>query len=163
MKKLLTLAAVLALTAACGVRPSVVIDGSPGPVDDPDGTILYFVNADTLTRVIRPTTDFSRDNVTIMAEGTLDIEKAEGLTTEVPETVLPITRGIKDGTIELKVTSPVGTLSAMAQDQLICTALRADEPPESQVILTGPDKSLPPKPCPLTPEPTVVERPGRPR
>jgi hypothetical protein len=149
-KRLMLLAtALLLLTTACGIRPSVTIYGSQGPADSPEGTILYFVNDNILTRVIRPPTDFSKDNVTTLAEGTLSVEQAEGLTTEVPSTVLPITRGIKNRTMELKLSSPVEALSEMARNQLICTALPPEEDRRTEVILTGPDKSLDPKPCPF--------------
>lgn len=154
MRKRRVQALLLALlaTTACGVRPTGTIYGSQGPADTPDGTILYFASGETLTRVIRPGEEQQEDILSTLAEGPLAVERAAGLTTEVPPEVLPITRGTTNGTVEIKVSVPAASLTEMAQNQLICTALRWDDPTQkTSITLTGPDKSLPPKTCPFTP------------
>jgi hypothetical protein len=151
MKKLLALAALLLLATACGVRPSATIYGSRGPADNPEGTVLYVANGETLTRIIRPTTDPAKDGLTTLAEGLLAVEQAEGLTTAVPTTALPITRSFKGRALEVNLSTPVAPLTEMAKNQLTCTALQTEPHPRIAVILTGPDTSLPPRTCPFAP------------
>lgn len=153
MKKHLVAVAMLILAmSACGVRPTGAIYGGPGPTETLEDTqILYFANDNTLTRVIRPITDITNDVLTLLVEGPLGPERAQGLTSDVPTTVLPITRGSVNGTMEVIVSSPTTTLTEMAQNQLICTAAHTTESPKPKVTLTGPDKSLPARTCPFTP------------
>ncbi|MFI7678761.1 hypothetical protein [Actinophytocola sp. NPDC049390] len=145
--KRLPLLLLLALTA-CGVRPSVPIEGGPAPTEEvTERTVLYFLHGTTLTRVLRPPVQVNP--LELLAKGPTPEELAEGLTTEVPSSASPITVDVGENTITVHVSSPIKYLSPLAQSQLVCTVIPPHWPPTTQVILSDPDETLLPRTCPF--------------
>lgn len=148
MKRLLVLLLILTATA-CGVRPTDVIEGDPAPTEDEitDGTVLYFLQGATLTRVIRPPGEQSP--LELLAKGPTPEELAEGLTTEIPPYTSPITMVPATNGTTVRIASRLKYLSPLAQSQLVCTAVTPDQPPGVQITLSDPTETLPPQPCPF--------------
>lgn len=144
----LMLLLLLTLTA-CGVRPSVSIEGGPAPTEEITiGTVLYLVNGTTLTRVVRAQT---RTNaLELLAAGPTREELAEGLRTEIPRSAAPITAVLSPAGITVRISSALKDLSPLAQAQLVCTATPPDQIGMTEVTLTDPTETLPSQPCPFT-------------
>lgn len=146
MKRVLLLL-LLALTA-CGVRPSVPIEGDPAPTEAfADETVLYLIEGTTLTRVVRPSGTASP--LDLLAAGPTSEELAVGLTTQVPPYAAPITRSPALDGITVRISSALRYLSPLAQSQLVCTALGVDQDISTEVTLTDPTETLPPQWCPF--------------
>lgn len=149
MKRLLLCAVVALLTAGCGIRPSDVIHGVEAPKEELDGVVLFFLNAGTLTRVVRPSAEPFEHELTLLAEGPTQREQREGLTTEIPPAAAPITQTADAMTVTVSISSPVAELSENAKDQLTCTAVPPWQEPQVQVVIAGPDQSTPVDACPF--------------
>jgi hypothetical protein len=146
MKPLILL--LLLVLAACGVRPTVPIEGGAGPTEElTEGTVLYLLHGATLTRVVRPATAGTALNV--LAEGLTREELAEGLTTEVPRSAAPITATMSSGGISVRVSSGLRSLSPLARSQLVCTAIPPDGNGPMTVVLSDAQETLPPQQCPF--------------
>lgn len=146
--KTLLLLLLLALTA-CGVRPSVPIEGGPAPTEEiTAGTVLYLLEGTTLTRVVR--TQARTNALELLAAGPTREELAEGLTTEIPPSAAPITAVLSATGITVRISSALKDLSPLAQAQLVCTAIPPDRIRMTEVTLTDPTETLPPQPCPFT-------------
>ncbi|MFC4853226.1 hypothetical protein [Actinophytocola glycyrrhizae] len=145
---MLLLVLLLALTA-CGVRPTVPIEGGPAPTEEITvGTVLYLLEGTTLTRVVRPQ---PRANaLELLAAGPTRDERAEGLTTEIPSSAAPITAVMSTTGITVRISSGLKDLSPLGQSQLVCTAVPPARIPMTEVILTDPTVTLPPQRCPFT-------------
>lgn len=148
MKRLVLLAAVAALTAGCGIRPSVVIEGAAAPTEDLDGVVLFFLNGGVLTRVTRTPVEPVKDLLTLLGQGLTGMEQSQGLTTEVPAGAAPTTASDNGEMVTVSISSPVAELSSNAQDQIVCTAAPPWREPRAQVVITGPDQSTQPSVCP---------------
>ena len=147
MKRVLVLL-VLALSA-CGVRPSIPIEGDPAPTEEvTEGTVLFLLEGATLTRVIRlPATT---NPMELLAAGPTSEELAQGLTTEIPPYAAPITATLSASGITVRISSALKYLSPLAQSQLVCTALGANHDLSTEVTLADPTETLPPQQCPFT-------------
>jgi hypothetical protein len=141
--KVLLLVVLATLATACGVRPSVVIEGGPAPtVDERVVDTLYFVNEGKLTLVERPTVG-STSALVQLTGGPTEVEKAAGLTTELPPAIsVAVTMDLQG--ILLTLNTGVSGLSQMAVDQLTCTAAKVKE-----VTLTGAGETRGPEICPF--------------
>lgn len=147
MKRLLILLSLLTLTA-CGVRPSVPIEGGPAPTEQVmEGTVLYFLAGATLTRVVRP--PVQGNPLELLAKGPTPEELAMGLTTEIPPYASPITASVGEHAIKVRISSLLKDLSPRAQSQLVCTVIPPRRLETAQVILSDPEETLPPQTCPF--------------
>ncbi|MEV4758810.1 hypothetical protein AB0J86_27450 [Micromonospora sp. NPDC049559] len=153
---LLAAGALLALLlTGCGVRPSAVVTGRPAPDGPAMGIRLYLVWHGQLAPVTRPVKQhLSREQVLrMLAAGPDGYERSQGLTTEVPPDLVPTAPpSSRAESIGLTVTmsGAVTTLSAIAADQIICTAsgMAAEGQKPAPVTISGPDGSRPPRLCP---------------
>ena len=146
MKRLLVLL-LLALTA-CGVRPSIPIEGGPAPSEEvTEATVLYFLQGATLTRVLRP--PVQENPLELLAKGPTPEELAMGLTTEIPPYASPITVTMGENDIKVRISSLLKYLSPVAQSQLVCTAIPPSRRATAQVILSDPEEKLSPQNCPF--------------
>ena len=146
MKRVLLL--LLLVLTACGVRPSVPIEGDLAPTEEfTEETVLYLIEGTTLTRVVRPAGTTSP--LDLLAAGPTSEELAEGLTTEIPPYAAPITRSPALGGITIRISSALKYLSPLAQSQLVCTALGVNQNVSIEVTLTDPTETLPPQRCPF--------------
>ena len=149
MKKLLAAMAVT-FTAACGVQPSGVIRGAEAPTEKLDGPVLFFLNGKTLTRVTRPAEGVpGGDNLDLLGKGLTDLERFDGLKTQIPVAAAPITMKPKGDQAVVTISSPVADLSALAKDQITCTAVPPWQRRQFQVVITGTDRSVQTRPCPF--------------
>ncbi|MER5931039.1 hypothetical protein [Streptomyces sp. NPDC002054] len=157
-------AALLALAlSGCGIEPTWVIEsGQPAVVSagDPNGTaLIYLIDpAGRLAPVPRHRYPpySAPELVRQLMNGPEEAETAAGLRTELPsgpEKDLFHSTGLTsrpDGTLEVRVGFPVTRLSPIARRQVLCTvALAAAGRGTSELVLIGPDGSLPPEPCGL--------------
>jgi hypothetical protein len=104
------------LLAACGVRPTDVIPGTPST-----GALIYLVQGNTPVPVVRLSRNQPRPNeeaLSLLAEGPTAAERDRGFTNEVPSTAFPFT--VNRNTIGLLVDP--NSLSTMAVAQIACTA-----------------------------------------
>ncbi|MGH8921466.1 MAG: hypothetical protein ACRD0H_24530, partial [Actinomycetes bacterium] len=98
-------AALVVILAACGVRPSAVINGGPapsGPVVPERSTVvvLYFVLGDRPTAAQRQGVSTSPSDVlALLAAGPDQSERAAGLTTEVPGNAAPASVSLVPGDV----------------------------------------------------------------
>ncbi|MFI5607812.1 GerMN domain-containing protein [Amycolatopsis sp. NPDC051903] len=144
----------VALTAtACGVRPSGAIPGGDAPSGPAAPEIdrardsVYFVADGSLTQVQRDGTDLTgAAAINALAQGPTPAEQADGLTTEVPRSVVPATVLTSAGGTVVQLSSSVTALSDLAVRQIVCT-LRNQSPPGARFILTGGGETLGPETC----------------
>ncbi|GIG59391.1 hypothetical protein Lfu02_37630 [Longispora fulva] len=126
----LTLAALAAL-AGCGVRPSGVVRAGEAPRKyTTEVTALYFQMHGLLARTERidPKALNVSQKVDLLLAGPNPAERGQGY-----ETALPATSGggvqvvrVAPHRYELRMNTPVATLSATALDQLVCTVLAGE-------------------------------------
>ncbi|MEU7836656.1 MULTISPECIES: hypothetical protein [unclassified Nonomuraea] len=129
----------LVAVTGCGVRPSDVIragDPPSGPVARTPTTTLYLVKNGRLSAVTRPGPPLSQaDTLALLAAGPTTAEQAQGLTTDVPPEAAPFSvtaaPGRQPGHLAVNPSTPAGKLSALAVEQIVCTA--AAMTPESPV------------------------------
>ncbi|RKT88808.1 hypothetical protein SAMN05421805_107231 [Saccharopolyspora antimicrobica] len=150
LRTVLVAGALLAL-ADCGVQPSGIIYGS----SPPSGAVaapatfasLYLVSDGRLARIVRSAGPMSRaEALEMLAQGPTEEERERGLTTEVPAEAAPftVTTDVSGRTV-VTVSAPTGQLSALAIDQIACTAA-ADG---GQVVIIGAGTGSDPVVCPL--------------
>lgn len=151
----LLLPAVLA-PAGCGVRPSEVVEvGDPAIVKTaPDaahgGTAVYLKGPDGVLPVIRATDGKETPGaaVLMLLDGPTDADRDAGLTSDVPNYYGGLAINVDDTTVRVTLTRPVRDFSAVARQQLACTAAHATaESRAVTVVLRGSDTSLAPERC----------------
>ncbi|MER7012168.1 hypothetical protein ABT324_12155 [Saccharopolyspora sp. NPDC000359] len=136
--RLLLAAGAAVVLGGCGVQPSGIIHGvaPPSGVADPaTTTTLYLVSGGRLAAVTRPVGPMSRaEALELLARGPTGEERARGLTSAVPPSAGPfsVTTDVSGRTAITSTAAP-GELSALAVDQIVCTAA-ADG---GQVVLLG--------------------------
>ncbi|KDN18925.1 hypothetical protein [Amycolatopsis rifamycinica] len=159
MKKLVVLA-VLLLVSACGVKPTGVVPAGPAPTlrspaTEGRGTdlILYFVLADRVTPVVRPSAGVVDvgSALTMLLDGPSPGEREGGYTTALPDRsgAITLTPGPP---ATITVPFPLRPLTGLGINQLVCTAFAALAAQGRYVIdgaiaLTGPDVRLPYQTC----------------
>lgn len=143
---------VVVLTAGCGVRPSGVIPGGPAPVGRAEGVVLYFLSGSSLMPAFRPIRQpLSPAKVLgFLQEGPDASERAANLTTEVPSGLDPVdvTTHVS-GAVEVIVSVDVGSLSAAAVDQVVCTVAETMSAP-APITLSSDGATRGPLSCPFT-------------
>ncbi|MEV0150688.1 MULTISPECIES: hypothetical protein [unclassified Nonomuraea] len=144
----------LVAVAGCGVRPTDAISaGEPpsGAVEPAATTTLYLVENGRLRAVTRPTRRpmFPADALALLAAGPTAEEQANGLTTDVPSEAGPFSVTAKPaGHVVVTLSTAAGELSALAVEQIVCTAAaRAPETP-AQVTVVGAGQRVGPRSCP---------------
>ncbi|WP_406341720.1 hypothetical protein [Streptomyces sp. NBC_00648] len=152
----LLLPAVLA-PAGCGVRPSEVVEvGDPANVQTvPDsahgGVFVYLKGPDGALPVTRTTDEerVAQGGVLLMLfDGPTEADRAAGLTSDVPSYHGEVGVSTSGTTMEITLTRPVRDFSAVARQQLVCTAAHSMEDSSAiTVVLRGSDTSLDPEPC----------------
>lgn len=145
--------AVLLAAAGCGVRPSGVIQGGPGPTGVLSGVELYLVSRGELTTVLREVPEVpavsggsavsATESLALLVAGPSPRESELGLTSELPPDVrlLAVSQDVDRVTVTLSV--DVAELSTLAADQLVCTAAAAS------VTLVGMGHTREARTCPL--------------
>jgi len=150
MRKSIVLLLLAMAVSACGVRPSVVIQGGPAPSapDVLNADTLFLVNDGKLAMVQRSATGLSGEVQALrqLTEGPTRLEREQGLTTELPSEVGPIELNPGQGTMRISLDVDVNTLSEMAVDQVVCTAGLVKE---ITVTLAGGGHSRLAEPCPF--------------
>lgn len=153
----LLLPAVL-LPAACGVRPSGVVEvGDPALVQTvPDaahgGVAVYLKGPDGVLPVIRDTEGKATAGRAVMMlfDGPRDADRAAGLTSELPSYFGAMGMELDGTTVRITVYRPVRDFSAVARQQLSCTAAHAREDSGAvTVVLKGNDTTLTLERCPF--------------
>ncbi|MEV0824720.1 hypothetical protein [Nonomuraea rubra] len=142
----------LAAVAGCGVRPSDVIEAG----DPPSGRVaptwpitLYLVQNGRLSAVKRSGPPLTpADTLTLLADGPSARERSRGLTTEVPSEAGPFeVTAAPAGHLVVTLSTPVVDLSALAVEQIVCTAAATADGP-AQVTVVGAGQSAGPRTCP---------------
>jgi len=163
------LVAAVLVVAGCGVRPSGVITGGPGPSGRvvPEGSdtpalvtpavaaTVYLVQDGRLVAVPRPGERLSPgEALRLLAAGPTPQERARGLTTDVPPGAAPFTViAGPDGRLAVTGAGPVGRaggLSPLAVGQIACTAAAATSPGRDRLAVTvvGAGAEVDPRDCP---------------
>lgn len=148
LRAVLAAGALVAL-AGCGVQPSGIIYGSAPPsgaVVPATFTSLYLVADGQLAPVARSAGPMSRAaGLEMLAQGPTEQERARGLTSEVPAAAAPfsVTADVSGRTV-VTTSAPAGELSALAVDQIACTASDG-----GQVMIIGAGSNSGPVMCPL--------------
>ena len=133
----------LVAVAGCGVRPSGVITGDPPPsgaVVRTTTITVYLVRDGRLRPVTRPGGPplSPADTLALLAAGPTAEEQAQGLTTDVPAGTGPFSVTAEpEGHLVVTSSTPVGGLSALAIDQLACTAAATAPDRRVQVTVVG--------------------------
>ncbi|WP_336208739.1 hypothetical protein [Nonomuraea sp. LPB2021202275-12-8] len=144
----------LVAVAGCGVRPSDVIpagDPPSGAVEPITTITLYLVENDRLSAVTRPVGGplFQADTLALLAAGPTAREQAHGLTTDVPPEAGPFTVTAMPGRdLVVTLSTPADELSALAVEQIVCTAAAAASERPAQVTVIGAGQSVGPRNCP---------------
>ncbi|MEU1588243.1 hypothetical protein [Micromonospora sp. NPDC005710] len=117
------------LATGCGVRPSAVITGRSAVSGPSQGVGLYLIGQGELVLVLRPMApDLSPATaLALLAAGPQDNERAQGLTSELPSGLDPVTvtPAADQSGLSVRISGPVRGLSANATDQIICTVADA--------------------------------------
>lgn len=159
MKRLLVLA-VLLLVSACGIKPTPVLEAGPAPTlripaSEGRGTdlILYFVLADRVTPVVRPSAGVVgiESALTMLMDGPSVDERAGGYRTDLPRLSGAITSTPGPPTT-ITVPFPLKPITGAGINQLVCTAFAAlaaqgGYTADGTVALAGPDVLLPYQTC----------------
>jgi hypothetical protein len=146
----------LVAVAACGVRPSDVIpvgDPPSGAVAPTSEITLYLVKNGRLSAVTRPGRRLSQaDTLALLADGPTAREQAQGLTTDVPPEAGPFSvtaaPGRPPGHLVVTPSTPAGELSALAVEQIVCTAAARVPAGPAQVTVVGAGQDVGPRSCP---------------
>jgi hypothetical protein len=143
----------LVAVAGCGVRPSEVITGDapPSGAVAPATTItLYLVKNGRLHAATRPGGPLSQAGpLTLLAAGPTAREQAHGVTTEVPPEAAPFSVTAEPaGHLVVTLSTPVSELSALAVEQIVCTAAATAPGSPAQVTVVGAGQSVGPRNCP---------------
>ncbi|QYC39748.1 hypothetical protein Nocox_10645 [Nonomuraea coxensis DSM 45129] len=140
--------------AGCGVRPSDVIpagDPPSGPVRRATTVTLYLVENGRLSAVTRPDGRLSPvDTLALLAAGPTSREQEHGLTSDVPPGAGPFSLTAEPaGGLVVALSTPAGELSALAVDQIVCTAAATtSDSPAQEVTILGGGASVGPRTCP---------------
>jgi hypothetical protein len=140
---LAALAAGLVALAGCGVQPSGVITGDAPPsgaVARAETITLYLLDGGRLSAVTRPGGPplSAADTLALLAAGPSAGERARGLGTEIPAGTGPFSvAGDPAGDLVVTVSPPVGGLSALAVEQIACTAAVAMPQGAAQITVAG--------------------------
>jgi len=150
---LVLLVVLLVALAGCGVRPSGVITGGDppsGPVEQATTITLYLVKNDRLSSVLRPGGPLSRaDTLALLAAGPTPGERAQGFGTDVPPTAGPFSVTAKPSRqLVVTVAIPAPELSALAVDQIVCTAAATSPQSPAAVTVVAGGQALGPRTCP---------------
>ncbi|MEU0531146.1 hypothetical protein [Amycolatopsis tolypomycina] len=159
MKKLAVLA-VLLLVSACGVKPTPVVAAGPAPTLRSPATagrgtdlILYFVLADRVAPVVRPSAGVVgvESALTMLLDGPSVDEREGGYTTALPgpSGTIALTPG---SPATITVPFPLRPLTGVGISQLVCTAFAALAAQgryavDGTIDLAGPDVRLPYQTC----------------
>ncbi|WP_214412136.1 GerMN domain-containing protein [Sphaerisporangium fuscum] len=148
------LVSLIAVTG-CGVRPSDAIpagDPPSGPVAPPTTITLYFVKDGRLSAVTRRSSGhplFPADRLALLATGPVPEEQAHGLTTDVPSEAGPFSVTAEPtGHLVVTLSTAAGDLSALAVEQIVCTAAATTPERPVQVTVVGAGQSVGPRNCP---------------
>jgi hypothetical protein len=139
-----------AVSAGCGVQPSGVIPGLEAPsgtVQADSGATIYLISQGTVIAANRGDRQLTVvQRLTMLAGGPTATEQEQGLSSEVSATAGPFS--VKPDTAGLTVvtSTDVNTLSALAVEQLVCTADNTGRP----VTLAGNNGPRSPQLCPLS-------------
>jgi hypothetical protein len=166
----LLLALVLPVTG-CGIRATDVVEVGDASVVDvalggPEGTILYFVHSGELSPVARPFEIVpeaqeakyepsdgrggSDKALVMLLKGPDGSEQQAGLRTELPSGVDVVALDLSEGGVTVMMKVPVTWFTALARQQLICTAAEAVAPGTvGPVTVRGSDGSFGPDVCAL--------------
>jgi hypothetical protein len=159
VKKLAVLA-VLLLVSGCGIQPTPVLQAGPAPTlrspaSDGRGTepILYFVLADRVTPVVRPSAGVAgiESALALLMDGPSADEREGGYTTDLPRLSGAITSTPGPPTT-ITVPFPLRPITSAGINQLVCTAFAAlaaqgGYTADGTVALAGPDVLLPYQTC----------------
>ncbi|MEU4834201.1 hypothetical protein [Streptosporangium sp. NPDC023615] len=146
----------LAAATGCGVRPSDVVDAGEPPSGGvaPATTItLYLVRNGRLDAVTRPGPGgrplFKADTLALLAAGPSARERAHGLTSDVPPEAGPFSVTVRPaGHLVVTLSVAAGDLSALAVEQIVCTAAATAPESPAHVTLVGAGRSVGPRDCP---------------
>ncbi|WP_433308502.1 hypothetical protein ACQP0U_18020 [Micromonospora sp. CA-269861] len=148
------------LAAGCGVRPSAVITGRPAVSGPGQGVALYLVGQGELVLVLRSATaEPAPANVlALLAAGPEETERRQGLTSEVPAGLDPVTvtsAADQSGGLTVRTTTAARALSVNAVNQIVCTVADAAAQTgftnsSAPVTIVGPDGARPPQRCPIS-------------
>ncbi|WP_433124590.1 hypothetical protein ACQPWW_19905 [Micromonospora sp. CA-240977] len=147
------------LATGCGVRPTDVITGRPAVSGPSQGIGLYLLARGELALVLRPAPEDASPAKTLalLAAGPRENERGQGLTSEVPAGLDPVSvtsAANPSGGLTVRTTGPARTLSPKAADQVICTVADAAARTGlaesfAPVTVTGSDGARPARPCPI--------------
>lgn len=145
MKRLVLLLLGVLAVGACGVRPSAVIAGGDPPSGDVMEPVVFFLSDDQLAPMVRETKG-PDELLAQLAAGPTRRERDQGLRTELPPGITVRTDGVAP-TPTIVVTVDPLTLTALAVDQIVCTAVSADLRANEGVTITGQGSTLQPQYC----------------
>ncbi|MEV4123253.1 hypothetical protein [Micromonospora sp. NPDC049645] len=147
------------VAAGCGVRPSGVITGRSAVSGPAQGVGVYLIGQGELALVLRPAKVAPplADVLALLAAGPEENERRQGLTSEVPAGLDPVTvtsaPDQSDG-LTVRTTTTARALSENAVDQIVCTV--ADAAAQTgqtksfvPVTIVGPDGARSPRRCPI--------------
>ncbi|MBG6065234.1 hypothetical protein [Micromonospora ureilytica] len=155
------------LAAGCGVRPSAVITGRPAVSGPGQGVGLYLLAQGELVLVLRSATaepapaepaPAPADSLALLAAGPEENERRQGLTSEVPAGLDPVTvtsAADQSGGLTVRTTTAARALSVNAVNQIVCTVADAAAQTgftssSASVTIVGPDGARPPQRCPIS-------------
>jgi len=151
---LVSLVAGLMALAGCGVQPSGVITGDAPPsgaVARAATITLYLVDGGRLSPVTRPGGPplSAADTLALLATGPSAGERARGLGTEVPPDIGLVSVAVDPvGDLVVTLSPPVGRLSALAVEQIACTAATAMPQGAAQITVAGTGRRVSRHECP---------------
>ncbi|MBD0748129.1 hypothetical protein [Streptomyces sp. CBMA152] len=145
----------LLLVAGCGIRSTDVVEvGDPAFAKvapaGPDGTTLYFKGPNGLLPVVRAEARVPGHAVMLLLNGPTEAEKDAGLDTELPHYYGGLGIGKDGASMTIRMERAVLDFSALAREQLVCTASHTVSPDEHvTVTVMGNDGKLGPASCPF--------------
>ncbi|MFD1535496.1 hypothetical protein [Nonomuraea guangzhouensis] len=139
--------------AGCGVRPSDAItagDPPSGRVEANPTVTLYLVKNGRLSPVTRPGGRlYLTDRLAMLTDGPTAREQTDGFTTEVPFEAGPFSVTAEpDSPLVVTLSTPIGELSTLAVEQIVCTAAATVSEIPVQVTVVGAGRSVGPRRCP---------------
>ncbi|MEO3875861.1 hypothetical protein ABGB18_44380 [Nonomuraea sp. B12E4] len=145
----------LVAVTGCGVQPSDAIQAG----DPPSGRVaptwevtLYLVKNGRLSAVTRTGRQLSpADRLALLTAGPTPSEQADGLTTDVPPEAGPFSvtagPGRRPGHLVVTPSTPAGELSALAVEQILCTAAATVPQGLAKVTVVGAEQRVVPPSC----------------
>ncbi|MGC5016807.1 hypothetical protein ACLQ2R_39085 [Streptosporangium sp. DT93] len=146
----------LVVVAGCGVRPSDAIDAGEPPSGGvaPATTItVHLVRNGRLHAVTRPWPGgrprFSADTLALLLAGPTARERARGITTDIPAGAGPFSVATRSpGHLVVALSVPAGELSALAVEQIVCTAAATTPESPARVTVAGAGRNVDLRSCP---------------